>query len=147
MDRVQELTDRLDVAEVLARYCVALDTRDWDLLEQVFAVDAACDYGSIGTPQGIPAITAAIRGTIADLDATQHLTGNVLVEIDGDRATASCYLISQHVRRGQVGGEEYMIGGRYHDELVRTPPGWRIRTRRLDRMWTSGNRDVVRRQR
>lgn len=145
MDRLQELTDRLDIAEVLARYCVALDTRDWDLLQQVFAADAACDYGSVGSPQGIPAIAAAIRGTIGDLDATQHLTGNVLVDLDGDRATASCYLLSQHVRRGQEGGEEYLIGGRYHDELVRTPDGWRIRTRRLDRMWSSGNRDVVRR--
>jgi hypothetical protein len=144
-DRVQELTDRLDIAEVLARYCDALDQRRWDLLATVFAPEASTDYGSVGTPTGVEAITSAIRGTIGDLDATQHVVSNVQVQVAGDTATAQCYLISQHVRSGQPGGEEYLIGGRYVDELVRTPDGWRITFRRLERMWTSGNRAVVRR--
>jgi 3-phenylpropionate/cinnamic acid dioxygenase small subunit len=144
-DRVQELCDRLDIAEVLARYCDALDQRRWELLAAVFAADASADYGSVGTPTGVEAIASAIRNTIENLDATQHLIGNVQVQVQGDTATAQCYLISQHVRAGQPGGEEYLLGGRYVDELARTPDGWRITFRRLDRMWTSGNRDVVRR--
>ena len=145
-DRVQELADRLDIADVLARYCQALDGREWDLLATVFAPDARADYGSVGTPTGVEAITTAIRGTIGDLDATQHLIGNVQVQVQGDTATAQCYLISQHLRNEQPGGEHYLIGGRYVDELARTPDGWRITFRRLHRMWASGNRDVVRRR-
>ncbi|MCW2613535.1 MAG: hypothetical protein JWN08_529 [Frankiales bacterium] len=144
-DRVQELTDRLDIAEVLARYCDALDQRRWDLLQTVFTADASADYGSVGLPTGVEEIATAIRRTIADLDATQHLVGNIQVQVQGDTATAQCYLISQHVRAGQPGGEEYLLGGRYVDELVRTPDGWRITFRRLHRMWAAGNRDVVRR--
>lgn len=143
---LQELADRLDISDVLARYCDALDQRQWDLLHTVFTADASADYGSVGTPKSIEAITKAIRGTIADLDATQHLIGNVQVQVQGDTATAQCYLISQHIRAGEPGGEEYVIGGRYVDELVRTPEGWRITYRQLHRMWTSGNREVVRRQ-
>jgi 3-phenylpropionate/cinnamic acid dioxygenase small subunit len=144
-DRVQQLEDRLDITDVLARYCDALDQRQWDLLTTVFAPDASADYGSVGTPTGVEAITSAIRSTIGDLDATQHLIGNVQVHVQGDTATAQCYLISQHVRTGQPGGEEYLLGGRYVDELARTPDGWRITSRRLHRMWASGNREVVRR--
>jgi 3-phenylpropionate/cinnamic acid dioxygenase small subunit len=142
-DRLQETADRLDVAAVLARYCEALDDRRWELLGEVFTSDASCDYGSVGTPTGVEEIAGAIRRTIGDLDATQHLIGNVQVQVDGDTATASCYLLSQHVRKGQAGGETYLLGGRYVDELVRTPDGWRISFRRLHRMWADGNRDVV----
>lgn len=42
-DRVQELADRIDIAEVLARYCDALDQRRWDLLAMVLASDASAD--------------------------------------------------------------------------------------------------------
>ena len=56
-------------------------------------------------------------------------------------ATADCYLISQHIR----GADHYFLGGRYHDRLVRTPDGWRIAHRTLQKMWTEGSRDVVRR--
>ena len=144
-DALRELLDRTEIGELLARYSTALDSRQWDLLGEVFLADAACDYGSLGSPQGLAEITGLIRGTIGDLDATQHLVGNVVVTVDGDAATADCYLISQHIRRDTPGGDHYLLGGRYSDRLVRTPAGWRIAHRTLHRMWASGNRDVVQR--
>ncbi len=144
-DAVQVLLDRIEIGELLARYSTALDSRDWDLLGEVFLPDAECDYGSLGNPHGVEEITALVRGTIADLDATQHLVGNVVVSVRGDEATAECYLISQHIRQGTPGGDHYLLGGRYTDRVVRTPAGWRIAHRTLHRMWTTGNRDVVRR--
>lgn len=144
-DALQEIQDRLEIGELLARYSRALDTRDWGLLGEVFTADAACDYGALGSPEGIEAITALIRGTIGDLDGTQHLVGNVVVRVEGDEAAADCYLISQHVRADTPGGDHYLLGGRYADRVVRTPAGWRIAHRTLHRMWTMGNRDVVRR--
>jgi 3-phenylpropionate/cinnamic acid dioxygenase small subunit len=144
-DALQQLLDRAEIGDLLARYSTALDSRDWDLLETVFLPDAVCDYGALGHPRGVVEIAALIRGTIADLDATQHLVGNVVVDVQGDEATADCYLISQHIRRDTPGGDHYFLGGRYHDRVVRTPAGWRIAHRTLHRLWTEGNRDVVRR--
>ena len=144
-DALQDLLDRAEIGDLLARYSTALDNRDWALLGSVFVPDALCDYGALGNPHGLDEITSLIRGTIGDLDATQHLVGNVVVEVRGDEATADCYLISQHIRRDTPGGDHYFLGGRYHDRVVRTPAGWRIAHRTLHRMWTTGNRDVVRR--
>lgn len=144
-DALQQVLDRLEIGELLARYSTALDTRNWDLLGAVFLPNARCDYGSLGTPQGLDEIVSLVRGTIADLDATQHLVGNVVVDVRGDEATADCYLISQHIRRDTPGGDHYFLGGRYSDRLVRTAHGWRIAHRTLHRMWTAGNREVVRR--
>jgi 3-phenylpropionate/cinnamic acid dioxygenase small subunit len=144
-DDLQLLADRIEIGELLARYSTALDDRDWPLLADVFLPDAVCDYGSLGNPRGVDEITTLVRRTINDLDATQHLVGNVVVKVHGDEATADCYLISQHIRKGTPGGDHYLLGGRYSDRVVRTPAGWRIAHRTLHRMWTSGNRDVVRR--
>ena len=144
-DRLQELVDRADIGDVLCRYCAALDDRDWDALAGVFTPDAVAHYGALGSPRGVPAIAGLVSATIGSLDATQHLVGNVTVAVDGDAATADCYLLAQHVRDGTPGGDTYLLGGSYHDELVRTPEGWRIAQRTLRRMWTTGNRDVVQR--
>ena len=144
-DALQQLLDRAEIGDLLARYSTALDSRDWDLLDTVFLPDAVCDYGALGQPHGVEEIAALIRGTIGDLDATQHLVGNVVVDVRGDEGTADCYLISQHIRRDTPGGDHYFLGGRYHDTVVRTPAGWRIAHRTLHRLWTEGNRDVVRR--
>ncbi len=144
-DRLQELVDHVEIGDVLARYCSALDSRDWAGLESVFTADARCNYGALGNPHSAAEIASLIRSTIGDLDVTQHLIGNVTVAVLGDAATADCYLISQHIRAGAPGGDHYLLGGRYSDRLVRTPEGWRIAQRTLHRMWTTGNRDVVRR--
>lgn len=145
VDRLQELVDRADIGDVLARYSTALDAKDWGLLAQVFTTGAECDYGSLGSPRGVEEITDLVRSAIGDLDATQHLLGNLRVTVDGDTATADCYLVAQHVRAAAPGGDHYLLGGRYNDRLLRTPEGWRITSRTLHRMWATGNRDVVRR--
>ena len=43
---------RQEHADLIHRYCHALDTRDWDMLEDVFTADATCDYGATGQPSG-----------------------------------------------------------------------------------------------
>lgn len=142
---LQVLTDQLEISNLLAHYATALDTRNWAGLADVFLAEASCDYGSLGSPQGIDEITRLVSGTLRTLDATQHLIGNVVVKVDGDRADASCYLIAQHLRAATPGGEHYLIGGIYTDQVVRTPDGWRIAHRALTRLWTTGNRDVIQR--
>jgi 3-phenylpropionate/cinnamic acid dioxygenase small subunit len=144
-DDLQGLLDRVEISDLLARYSTALDSRDWELLRDVFVPDADCEYGALGHPRSVDEIIALVRGTLDGLDATQHLVGNIVVAVDGDAATAETYLIAQHIRRGAPGGEAYMIGGRYSDHAVRTPAGWRIQHRTIHRMWWTGNRDVIQR--
>jgi 3-phenylpropionate/cinnamic acid dioxygenase small subunit len=144
-DTLRYLVDRFEISDLLARYSTALDSRDWELLREVFVPDASCDYGSLGHPRSVEEIIALVRGTLDGLDATEHLIGNVVAAVDGDEATAEAYVIAQHMRRGARGGDDYLIGARYSDRLARTPDGWRIKHRTIHRMWWTGNRDVIQR--
>ena len=138
------LLDERDVVAVANRYCRALDTRDWDLLDEVFLPDAAADLMAPERCEGRVAIKARIGSALERLDESQHLIGNHEVVVDGDRATHRCYLQAQHVRRDAAGGPNYVVAGRYEDELERTDRGWRIRFRRIVVMWTDGDPSVAR---
>ena len=143
---LQQLTDRVEIEELLVRYSRALDLRRFDELEGIFTADGEFDAGGLGHPHGPAAIREMIEGTLTGLDATQHLLGKSTVEFsaDGDSAEVRTYLISQHIRESAPGPvKHYFLGGEYADRVVRTPGGWRIAYRRLDRMWKQGDRAVI----
>jgi 3-phenylpropionate/cinnamic acid dioxygenase small subunit len=141
---LQQISDRIEIEELLVRYSRALDHREFDTLETLFTENAVFDAGSLGCPTGAGEIRAMIEGTLTGLDATQHLVGKSLIEIDGDSAEVRTYLISQHIREATPGPvKHYFVGGEYADRLMRTPEGWKIAYRRLDRMWKHGDRAVI----
>lgn len=143
-DHLTALLDERDIVAVVARYCRALDTKDWPLLATVFVPDATADLSGPSELVGLDAIVARIRGALEHLDDSQHLVGNHEVTVDGDTAAHRCYLQAQHVRHAATGGPNYLVGGRYEDRLVRTAAGWRIAHRTLTVMWTDGNLAVAR---
>ena len=49
---LQGIANRLEIAELLARYARGLDTKDWDLWRSVFVEDAYIDYRSAGGIDG-----------------------------------------------------------------------------------------------
>ena len=135
--------DRTAIIDLTHAYCWALDTRAWDELRQVFLPDAHAVLGGSDL-QGIEAIIARVTEALSPLDDSQHMVSTHQITVDGDRATCRCYLQAQHIRHDADGGPNFIIAGRYEDELVRTADGWRIAHRQLVPMWSEGNRAVVR---
>ena len=41
---LQEISDRIEIEDLLQRYTAAIDAKDWDLLGSVFTPDATLDY-------------------------------------------------------------------------------------------------------
>ena len=139
--------DAAAVCATLYTFAQGIDTRDWALLESVFTDPFAYDYTShrpdahgVLTPA---AWVAARRLRFGTMKATQHSMTNPRVVVDGDTARCRMYVEAWHV--ADVDGAETWctIGGEYHDELVRTPEGWRISTLRLERRWTVGDPAVL----
>ena len=146
---LRTLVDRQQLVDVSTRYATALDTRDWALLQSCFVPDAVGDYDTIGglegyiaTHEGYDAIEQLCQAALTPLDASQHLLGNHVVDIDGDEGTVTLYFQAQHIRSA-VGGPNYIIAGRYRLRVVRTDEGWRIAHLHLSAAWTEGNPDVL----
>ena len=122
--------------------CWALDTKDWAVLDSVFTEDANGDL--LEDVVGRVAIKKRVETALSRMDETQHLIANHQINVQGDTATCRCYLQAQHVRKAAHGGPNFIIAGRYEDQLTRTSEGWRISFRRLVVMWTDGNPAVSR---
>lgn len=131
MDKAQleRLADRLAIEEVLARYCRGIDRCDPAELERVFAPDASIDYGDGPSPRD--AAIADLMEGLGAMRLTHHNIGNVICEIDGERARAETYCVAHHLFGGPDGGEiELVVGGRYLDRLARgADAAWRITER------------------
>jgi hypothetical protein len=135
------------IVRLLTRYARALDTRDWDLYETVFAPEAVIDYTSSG---GVRAGRAEARvwvaGAMEPFTMSQHLMVNHDIRVDGDTATAHTDLYNPLGRPDGKGGLRILfVGGVYKDKLRRTGDGWVI-TERIEQMtWWTGDwpEDVV----
>jgi hypothetical protein len=141
-EQLQQLQDHHDIVALTHAYCWALDTNQWEDLDNVFLPDATANLGG-STHSDRASIKARIQLAIEPLDDSQHMVATHQIRVNGDTATSRCYLHAQHVRHGAEGGPNYIIAGRYEDMLRRTPDGWRIAHRDLIMMWTEGNPKVV----
>ena len=120
------------IIDLTVTYCWALDSKNFEALASVFAQDATTGLG--GSQSGIAEIIERVSSALARFPTTQHIVTNHVIAINGDAATSRCYVQVQHVWES---GDLYTVGGRYEDQLSRTPAGWRITHRDLVVMWTA----------
>ncbi len=136
----QEISDRLELMDLMVRYAHAVDTQSWDEFEDLFTPDAVIDYSAFG---GAAGSVAEIRDWLAEVmvgfAGSQHLVANPVLEIDGDRATGRTMCFNPMVvpRPADDPGEPrvFFCGLWYLDQFVRTEQGWRIAGRREEKSW------------
>lgn len=127
---VQELSDRIEIDDLLTRYATALDAKDWELFSTCFTADAFIDYTGAGGIKGhLTEIREWLAQVMAGFPMTQHLVTNRAVRLSGDTATSRCALFNPMGVKDGDGLAVFLEGGYYRDKLVRTPDGWRIAER------------------
>lgn len=124
--RVQRLEDIHEIGQLRARYCQALDDGHWEALADTFTEDGA--FVGLSTARG----RAEMLDFFPTLNASTvtswwHFSSNETVEITGDQATGTTWLLQPCV----VEGESQLAAGRYEDTMVRTDRGWLFRERRV----------------
>lgn len=119
--------DRADITEVLLRYATGIDRRDWTVFRSAFTEDCVLDYGEIGTFDGVDAVAEFMDQSHSMAGHTMHRLSNIVIALDGDRATARTYVDGLILAADNASGVNAI--GIYDDEIVRTANGWRIARR------------------
>ncbi|WP_375484377.1 nuclear transport factor 2 family protein [uncultured Mycobacterium sp.] len=124
-----EISDRLEIQQLLVDYSTAIDSRRFDDLDTVFTPDAYIDYsafdGIVGRYSEVKAWLAEVLPNFANY---AHMLGLPSIRVDGDTATARTFCFNPMV----FGGDKpstMLLGLWYEDEFVRTPQGWRMSRR------------------
>jgi hypothetical protein len=95
-------------------------------MAEILADDAHGDFGT-GRLDGAAAIIDLIRGYLDNCGATQHLLGNVLVDVHGDSAVSRAYIRDVHLDSTNAPDTRFYTIGDYHDTWQRRPDGsWRL---------------------
>ena len=135
---VAEVVDRIAVTDMVSRLGVWLDQKQFDNDEanaRMFTPDIALETPG-GRARGIVDVVEQARRRHSDA-RTQHLHTNVLVALDGDKASAEANLIVTFVPKGGPPTDFHQVGTRYQFTLVRTAGEWRFTSIRDSMIWRS----------
>ncbi len=126
---VQEISDRLELQQLLTDYATAVDRRRFDDLHEIFTPDAHVDYSAVGGAVGTPGeIVPWLRENLALFSAYYHLNANIDLRVDGDEATGTVMCFNPMVFAGEE-NTVLTVGVWYHDTYRRIDGRWRIASR------------------
>ncbi|MEV0429916.1 nuclear transport factor 2 family protein [Micromonospora sp. NPDC050495] len=126
------VTDRAEIAELVARLAWALDERRFDDLRAVYAPDARTSSPR-GALSGIDEIVDVLRRTSPEEDLTQHFNTDVVIDLDGDRAEIGAHQLAYFFQQGAAPHRRAGLRTRY--SAVRTPAGWRLAEAHISPRW------------
>ncbi|ORV41106.1 hypothetical protein AWC02_16890 [Mycolicibacter engbaekii] len=126
------IDDLVEIQQTLARYAVTITQGDIEGLVAVFTEDGT--YSAFGETYSLDRFPVLVEAAPKGL----FMTGTPVIELDGDTATGTqplCFI--DHASHD-------MRIGYYNDTYVRTPEGWRLRTRAMTFIRRSGAHDAGR---
>ncbi|MFE7645983.1 nuclear transport factor 2 family protein [Streptomyces phaeoluteigriseus] len=129
--------DRLAVDGLITDYAVAVDDGDWAAYRELFTSDGRADYRSAGGIEGeVGKVAAWLEESMRMFSMRQHLIVNrrvrfgVLDQDRGDFARVQADYVNPMrlaADEGPATAPDFVCGGRYAFELLRTEDGWRVR--------------------
>lgn len=83
---------------MILRYAVAIDRRDWDLLESCFTPDTQLTMSVAGGYPSPADYRREAEATLGEIDATHHMFTSITVRVVGDHAWTHSYYHAQHAQ-------------------------------------------------
>jgi hypothetical protein len=144
---LQELSDRIEIEDLVKEYSHVVDRREFDRFRDLFTADAHIDYsafnGSVGNLEDtISFLKSAVTAEL--FPNCQHLVSNIQVDLQGDRAEGRVMCFNP-MEMGLSEGKThlFMLGLWYLDEYQRTSTGWRIARREEEKSWVFNTPDFM----
>jgi len=145
-DGVKNLLAERAIVNRINTLFIATDNRDWAMVMKCFAPEVLFDMTSLvgGGP-----VTLNPRQIVDDwekglkeLQTVHHQAGNILIEIEGDRAQAFCYGIAYHYLPNPSNRNTRMFVGSYDLGLVEDAEVWRINWFKFNLKFIDGNPEL-----
>jgi hypothetical protein len=141
-DGPHALAERMAVTDVIYRYASTIDRRDLAGLRTTLHDDIEAKYGNGDWIHGGDALVGWIDSATEGTLWQHHLLSVYHVEVVGDRADALVYHTSHQVFANDPATVCVLVA-RYHNQLTRTPGGWRISRLLFELLWGEQRQDTT----
>lgn len=128
-EKLQALIDKQEISELCARYMRALDRVDIEMLRSVYHDDAT-DHRGFFDGKASDFIHVAME-MINGCESTQHLLGQINIDLEGDMAFGEVYFQAYHRVIEDEKVEDFVIWGRYIDRYEKRSGVWKIAHRTM----------------
>lgn len=131
---IQALLDKQAITEVLHRYCRGADRADIELVAGAYHPDAVEDHGGVYVGPA-SAYVENMAKILPKAGQMNHLTTNVIIELDGDVARVESYILA--FSRMKKDGEKFdtLTLARALDRFERRAGEWKIAKRQIVWEW------------
>jgi len=133
--QIQTVWDRQEIEQLMYKHARSLDRMDGELMKSTYWEDAIEEHQDPIYPElfhwndnAWKFVPEAMKG-FTNLKVTQHRISNILIELDGDKATAETYVWAYHVHEEDGEDKEGILGGRHYFDLEKRDGEWRIKHR------------------
>jgi hypothetical protein len=124
--RIQRIEDRLEIAQLRAKYCHYLDDMQWNEFVDLFVQDGV--FEGLSKVSGRDAIMQFFSiGVPKIAERFWHFCTNGTIELDGDTATGRISMEYISV----TDGVSYTSAGHYDDVMVRVNGVWKFKSRKI----------------
>lgn len=147
-DIARLLHDESEIRRLVLTWMDGLDTRSFDRVRSCWTDEMETEYSGFPNMGSGPFVSGKhdtdqryrkVIETVSEFDITRHSITNQLVEVKGDRATCSCYVLATHYLSVPNAESCSVIAARYDVDAVRLPTGWRLTKLKWTGQWTTGN--------
>jgi hypothetical protein len=112
-----------------------LDTKQFDAFRSIYTEDAQAATPG-GVANGIDAILVQVRRNHEDFEVSQHLFGDVHIELDGERAEVGANTLVTLVPHATELEIYRQLGVYYSFDALRTTDGWRVTRVGIKPLWS-----------
>jgi hypothetical protein len=113
------------IKQLKARYCaVCDDDHNTEKITTLFVEDGIWEGADLGSHQGHDAIRALFQSFKERISFSQHNVMNPIIEVNGDRATGTWYLLGPFTFR--KGNRAIWLAARYDDDYVKVNGEWKF---------------------
>lgn len=143
---ITEIAARIAIAEVKARYCLGLDTKDWAMYADCFTEDLEMDTRPAGgiLTHGRDATVAIIRRSVETAHTCHHVHSPIMT-FNEDGSADVIWAMQDRVAWGpdrqlEPGLTGHTGFGHYHEHYVQQTDGrWRIARQKLTRLYSDNH--------
>lgn len=132
--------DIVALEQLVYRYADAIDACDVDRFLAVFTPearlhiyhpDAEGPFADLAGHDQLRIVTGRMRDMFAQ---TMHVMSNMLIEVDGDRASGTSLCTARHLTIDREASMNVML--RYVDRFERSDGAWKIADRQIRFLWS-----------
>jgi 3-phenylpropionate/cinnamic acid dioxygenase small subunit len=144
MDSItKHLSAKDKITEVINNLFIFTDNCDWENVEKCFAEKVHFDMTSMGASNAVVIspreITDLWDDGLKNLDAVHHQTGNLKIDVTGDKAVGFCYGIASHFRKTSSGNNTRTFIGSYNFHFIENNDNWKIDSFKFNLKYVDGN--------